>query len=111
MFKSGQKFAGCTTPATIAPVSHAPRVAWVIRSHIAVGVVVLCPTAKTAARLRANLPQAVTWSRVRPVTLASGASAYIVRVGIRSGAAAKNPTVPTLRALAPVLSSVALGVL
>jgi hypothetical protein len=104
--------AGCTTPATLAPVAACPRVAWVIRKRAVSGLVVICPTASAVAPVLALLRvcNAALWFRVRSVTLPSGARAWVVRVGVRSGFVARGATpAGVLRLAAPHLSSAVLS--
>ena len=103
--------AGCITPATLAPVAACPRVAWVIRKRAVSGLVVMCPTASAVAPVLAFLRAcgASFWFRVRRVVLASGAFAWVVRVGVRSSFISHGSTVAgVLRLAAPRLSSAVL---
>jgi hypothetical protein len=104
--------AGCTTPATLAPVAACPRVAWVIRKRAVSGLVVICPTAAAVAPVLAFLRACNTtfWFRVRSVVLASGVRAWVIRVGVRSAFVSHGSTVAgVLRLAAPRLSSAVLS--
>ena len=110
MFISGS-LAGCTTPAALSPVAGCPRVAWVVRHRTASGLVVLCPNAHAVTPVLRFLRscRGSFWFRVRSVVLPSGARAWVVRVGVRSGYVAAGGSAPVvLRLAAPSLSSLVL---